>query len=177
MPNSESRVRCSAFEPRFKVVNSIARPEKSVERHLNKRIKEQYFNLLNSDKIKYQRTLALQRLKRDPDAIFMQLKYHLAWNVKYRKPAFKSDGKIAEAAYRLFNESSVVVNDFVNLISLATDHVHILVESNGELSIEELVNRVKEFTGNGLFKESPELRTSFDNDSIWDDAYFVETIG
>jgi hypothetical protein len=40
-----------------------------------------------------------------------------------------------------------------------------------------LVNRVKEFTGNGLIREYPALKTSFENDSIWDHAYIAETIG
>ncbi len=105
------------------------------------------------------------------------LKYHFAWNVRARKPVFKSDEKIVEAAYKIFCESSLVVNDFVSLISLASDHVHVLVESNGELSVDELIRRIKEHTGKGLLRECPELEESFENDSIWDDAYFAETIG
>ena len=75
-----------------------------------------------------------------------------------------------------FDDASQVVNDFVSLISFAPDHVHVLVESNGETSVEELVNRIKEHTGKGLFSECPELKESFENGSIWDDAYFAETI-
>jgi hypothetical protein len=33
--------------------------------------------LLNSDKLQYQRALAVQRLQRNPDAVFLDLKYHL----------------------------------------------------------------------------------------------------
>ena len=172
----ENSFKCSAFEPRFKVVHSHTDSQKPTEQHLNKQKKDRYVDFLNSDKIKYQRALALQRLKRDPDTIFMQLKYHFAWNVRARKPLFKSDENIVEAAYKFFNESSLVVNDFVVLISLAPDHVHVLVESNGELSVEELVNRIKEHTGNGLLKEWPELKASFKYDLIWDEAYFAETI-
>jgi REP element-mobilizing transposase RayT len=172
----ESSFKCSAFEPRFKVVNSEVKPEKSTDQHLNERKKDPYADLLNSDRIKYQKALALQKLKRDPDTVFMQLNYYFAWNVRYRKPAFNTDEKIVETVYKLFNESSLVVNDFVSLISLAPDHVHVFVESNGELSVEELINRIKEHTGNGLLKECPQLKESFKNDSIWDDAYFVETI-
>ena len=168
--------KCSTFEPRLKVVNSKTKPEVSADQQAKERIRDQYINLFNSDKIKYQRALALQKLERDPDTIFIQLKYHFAWNVRNRKPVFRSDDKIVEAAYKLFDESSEVVNDFVSLISLAPDHVHVLVESNGELSVEELVNRIKEFTNKGLNRECPELKESFENYSIWDGAYFVETI-
>jgi len=169
----EDSFKCSAFEPRFKVVGSEVKPEESTD----EQIKEQYVDILNSDQIKYQRALAVQKLKRDPDTVFMELKYHFAWNVRYRKPVFNSDDKIVEAAYKLFDESSEIVNDFVSLISLAPDHVHVLVESNGELSVDELINRIKEHTGKGLIKECPGLKGSFENDLIWDDAYFVKTIG
>lgn len=90
----------------------------------------------------------------------MQIKYHFAWNVRFRKPVFRPDEEITNAADKLFDESSQVVNDFVSLISLAPDHIHVLVESNGELSVEELVNRIKKHTCKGLFKES------FENGSI-----------
>ena len=170
----EESFKCSAFEPRFKIVNSETKPEKSSGQQVTERVREQYLNLFNSDKIKYNRALALQKLKRDPDTIFMQLKYHFAWNLRNRKPVFKLNDKIIDAAYKLFDESSLAVNDFVSLISLAPDHVHVLVESNGELSVEELVNRIKEHTGKGLLAECPEIKESFD--SIWDEAYFAETI-
>lgn len=172
----EDSFKCSAFEPRFKVVSSEVKLEKSTDLHLNERKKDPYTDLLNSDRIKYQKALALQKLKRDPDTVFMQLKFHFAWNTKYRRSVFNSDENIAEAAYKFFNESSLVVNDFVSLISLAPDHVHVLVESNGELSVEELVNRIKEYTNKGLLDECPELKESFENNTIWDDAYFAETI-
>ena len=172
----ENNFECRAFEPKFKVVTDEIKPEQSTSNQTNEQIRNQYTDIFNSDKIKYQHALARQKLKRDPDTVFMELKYHFAWNVRYRKPVFNSDDKIVEAAYKLFDESSEVVNDFVSLISLAPDHVHVLVESNGELSVDELINTIKGFTGRGLLSECPELKKSFENDSIWDDAYFVETM-
>jgi REP element-mobilizing transposase RayT len=168
---------CMAFEPKFSVVSSVVKPEMPVERQLNKQAKAQHLNIFNSDKIQYERALALQRLRRDPDTILMQLQYHFAWNVRFRKPLFKSDENLREAANRLFNESSQVVKDFVSLIAFAPDHVHVLVESNGKLSVEKLIRRIKEFTGNGLIRECPALKASFEKGSIWDDAYIAETIG
>ena len=45
--------------------------------------------LLDSDKVKYQRALARQRLARDPDAIILEIKYHFVLNVMGRRPVFK----------------------------------------------------------------------------------------
>jgi len=58
---------CHAFEPRLKLVS---RPENSVTGRLDrpsKRLqKESYLRLFRSDKMKYERALALQKLGRDP---------------------------------------------------------------------------------------------------------------
>lgn len=169
--------KCSTFEPRFKVINSAIKPEESIGPRLQERKSIPYKRLLNSDKIKYERALALQGLKHNPNAVIVQIKYHFAWNVVYRSRIFRDDNKLIETAISLFNESSLVVKDFVHLLFLAPDHVHLLVESNGELSVEELANRIKELTNNGLLKEYPALKELVDNNSIWDDAYFAETLG
>lgn len=169
--------KCSAFEPKFKVINSAIKTKGSNSPPLQTGIKKPYEKILNSDKIKYERALALQRLKRDPDTVFMQLKYHFAWNTIYRSRIFRDDNSMIETAIGLFDESSQVDNDFVHLLFLAPDHVHLLVESNGELSVEELIIRIKEYTCNGLLKKYPKLKDSIDNDSIWDEGYFVETLG
>ena len=87
--------KCHAFQPIFKLVapavNKVSKSSNHTTYNLpRKSIQE----LLKSDKIKYEKTLALQKLKRDPDGEFMELKYHLVWNVIYRKPVFIPDDSI-----------------------------------------------------------------------------------
>ncbi|MFC1532272.1 IS200/IS605 family transposase [Thermodesulfobacteriota bacterium] len=168
---------CHSFEPKLEIVDleKTSSQKRSLPVQQSREIS--YSELLNSDKIKYERALALQRLKRDPDAIYIQLKYHLTWNVVRRMPVFKDNRDFIETAISLFPESSLVVDDFVHLIFLAPDHVHLLVESNGELSVEEIINRIKDFTCKRLFEKYPFLKDKIANNSIWDDAYFVETLG
>ena len=167
---------CHSFEPRLEIVNHVKTEsgEHSPEVHQDKGIS--YSEILNSDKIKYERALAIQRLKRDPDAVYIQLKYHIAWNVINRTPVFRDNTELIESLIDLFNESSTVVNDFVYPIFLAPDHVHLLVESDGQLSIQEIINRIKDFTSKGLFNRFPVLKKRSPANSIWDDAYFVETL-
>jgi hypothetical protein len=45
--------------------------------------------LLESDKAKYRKALAVQRLQRDPDGVYLDLKYHFVWNVAYRRAVFE----------------------------------------------------------------------------------------
>lgn len=167
---------CHSFEPRLKIVNHGKTAFEKYSHPVQQGRVVSYSDLLSSDKIKYERALALQRLKCDPDAVYIQLKYHLTWNVFRRVPIFRDNKDLIESAINLFSESSLVVNDFVHLIFLAPDHVHLLVESNGELSIEEIVNRIKDFTCKSLFERYSFLKEKIAGNSIWDDAYFVETL-
>ena len=71
-----------------------------------------------------------------------------------------------------------MVGGFVEVLHLAADHVHLYVESDGELSIEEMVQRIKRFTNEAVLDEFPSVRGSLGDDTgIWDKAYFVETLG
>jgi REP element-mobilizing transposase RayT len=51
----------------------------------------------------------------------------------------------------------------MDLLFLAQDHVHLYVESDGELSVVEEFSSIKDKLGGDT--------------ELWDEAYFVETIG
>ena len=70
-----------------------------------------------------------------------------------RIPVSRDNTDLIQYAISLFNESSLVADDFVYLIFLAPDHVHLLVESDGQLSIEEILNRIKDFTCERLLEK------------------------
>ena len=51
-------------------------------------------------------------------------------------------------------------------------------ESDGELSVEELAHRIKGFSNEAILKKFPHIKDTFgEGAGIWDEAYFVETIG
>ena len=174
----EADFRCHAFQPILKLVS--ASENKNAEQHdvfLIHHKRESYLRLLDSDKIKYERALALQRLGRDPDGVYVLLKYHLAWNVTQRMPVFNPINNFINFVHDTFLVCSERVGGFVDLLYLAPDHVHLYVESDGELSVEEIVNRIKRFSNNALVEEFPSVRDKLGGDTeIWDEAYFVETV-
>jgi putative transposase len=170
---------CHAFEPMLEVVNlsknsvtdALERPSKGLQ-------KEPYLKLFRSDKIKYERALALQKLGRDPEGVYVQVKYHLAWNVKHRMPLFNPVNDFISFAHDTFLLCSEKVNGLVNLLHLAQDHVHLYIESDGELSVEEMGYGIKRFSNKAILEKHPFLREKFVKDAeIWDEAYFVETVG
>lgn len=134
--------------------------------------------LFRSDKIKYERALALQKLGRDPEGVYVQLKYHLAWNVRHRMPILNPINDFISFAHDTFLLCSEKVNGFVDLHYLAPDHVHLYIEPDGGLSVEEMVHRIKQFLNNAILEKYSFVREKFIKDAeIWDETYFVETVG
>jgi len=154
-----------------RAIGRLGRPQK----HLKKK---SYLRLFHSDKIKYERALALQKLGRDPDDVYVQLKYHLSWNVSLRRAVFSPVNDFIDFVHDIFLRCSELTGGFVDLLYLAPDHIHLYVESDGKLSIEEIIHRIKRFSNNAMLEKFPIIRDKLGGDTeIWDEAYFVETIG
>ena len=176
---SKSDFECHAFQPMLKLAGPSKNKVSGFYDNSTKNIKEKLFlDLLNSDKIKYERALALQRMGRDLDGIYVQLKYHFAWNVSFRRSVFSPANIFFDVVSDSFLRCSELAGGFVDLLYLAPDHIHLYVESDGELSIEEIVHRIKRFSSDATLEKFPLIRDKIGNDTeIWDEAYFVETIG
>ena len=170
---------CHAFEPVLKLAGSPeAGATEGFDRPPERRRKEPYLKLFHSEKIKYERALALQRLNRDPDGVYVQLNYHLLWNVSHRTPVFKPGKNFFDIVHYTFTQSSEQVDGLVDLLHLAPDHIHLYVESEGEFSVEEIAKRIKRITGNAVLEKFPVINERLgENAEIWDEAYFVESIG
>jgi REP element-mobilizing transposase RayT len=131
-----------------------------------------YEALLNSDRFKYRRTLAVQRIQRDPDSVYMELKYHVAWNVVSRKPVFVHPADVVDVIDHAFLDCGELVGGFVSLLWLAPDHIHFYIESDGEKSIDTIAQYLKRVSANALNKTTGGV-----NRRIWDKVYFAETVG
>jgi putative transposase len=134
--------------------------------------------IMASDKFKYQKALALQKLKRDPYEFFMELKYHLAWNVRHRKPVLIQENEYLDFIVDTLAGCGDLVGGAVRLIWLAPDHLHLYVESDGEKSIEAIVRKLKSTLNKGTLAKFPLMKKGLDKGgTLWDKAYFVETLG
>ena len=171
--------RCHAFQPRLKLVSpSVKRAPDLSYRSTDTLKRKSFQKSLRSDKIKYEKALALQKLERDPDGVFMELKYHLAWNVIHRKSVFTSNKDFFDFVHNTFLECSELVGGFVSLLWLAPDHVHLYVESDGERSVETIVKEIKRFSKKTLLGKYIDIKDRLDaGNELWDTAYFSETIG
>lgn len=167
---------CHAFQPLLKLVTSSrlgTRPEAKAQS-----AEITFEKLLDSDKVKYQRALALQKLARNPDDVMLEIKYHFAWNVVGRRPAFAEPATTIDFISDTITNCSEAVGGFASLLWLAPDHIHLYVESDGEVSPDNMVQELKRLSEAPILERFRELIASPDVETgLWDEAYFVETIG
>jgi len=167
---------CHAFQPLLKLAASSGqeiRPEPKA-RSAKITLRE----MLDSDKVKYQRALALQKLARNPDDIILEIKYHFAWNVIGRRPAFAEPATTIDFISDTITTCSDAVGGFASLLCLAPDHIHVYVESDGDVSPDNMAQKLKRSSEIAILERFPDLIASPEMERrLWDEAYFVETIG
>ena len=167
---------CHAFQPLLKVIGSPGQENQTERKALLTEITIE--NLVDSDKIKYQRALALQKLARNPDDVMLEIKYHFAWNVIGRKPIFLEPANAIDCISDTITSCSDAVRGFASFLWLAPDHLHYYVESDGEVSPDNIAEKIKSLLEASILDRSPDLNASPElRKRLWDKAYFVETIG
>jgi len=167
---------CHAFQPLLKVIGS---PGQETQTERKDQLAEITIEkLLDSDKAKYQRALALQKLARNSDDVMLEIKYHFAWNVIGRRPIFSEPENTIDYISDTITSCSDAVRGFASLLWLAPDHLHYYVESDGEVSPNNIAEKIKSLLEASILDRFPDLNASpgFER-RLWDKAYFVETIG
>ena len=103
------------------------------------------------------------------------IKYHIVWITKYRKPAIV--GKIAERMRELTRQ--VCEKNEVEILSgyVSKDHIHLLVSAPPHLSASRLVQYIKGYTSHKLQMEYKELNKQFWGQHLWARGYFVASSG
>jgi REP element-mobilizing transposase RayT len=133
---------------------------------------------LHADKIPYRRALAQQQLARDPDAVIIELKFHYAWNVSNRRPLFANGTNTVGYLSDILLTASLPSVLHTGLLWLAPDHIHVYCESDGQDSPENIVRRLKHLSEQGLLAQFTDIAETLGvNGCLWDEGYFVETLG
>ncbi|MGF7396829.1 IS200/IS605 family transposase [Thermoanaerobacterium thermosaccharolyticum] len=116
----------------------------------------------------------MQNYRKSSHATY-DLKYHIVWITKYRKPILV--GKIAERTRELIR--MVCKNNEVEILSghVSKDHIHILVSAPPHLSISKLVQYIKGYSSRKLLMENKELNKQFWGQHLWARGYFAASSG
>jgi len=103
------------------------------------------------------------------------LKYHIVWITKYRKPILT--GKRANRVRILIRE--ICSTHSVEIIKghVSKDHIHIFVSVPPRLSISRLVQFLKGKSSRKLLQEDNQLNKQFWGQHLWARGYFAVSSG
>ena len=114
-------------------------------------------------------------LKRTSHSVY-DTSYHLAWCPKYRKKIFERE-EVRERAKQMVREICEAYDIEILEMEIMEDHIHLLVSFPPSRSIGEVVRIIKSNSGRGLFREFPGLKKRLWGGEMWEDGYFVRTVG
>jgi putative transposase len=103
------------------------------------------------------------------------LKYHLVWITKYRKPVFFGD--VAVRLRELIREICKSLDIEIIKGHVSKDHVHLLVSVPPQLSISKVMSRIKGKTSRKLLSEYRRLSKEFWGRHLWGRGYFAASSG
>lgn len=103
------------------------------------------------------------------------LKYHLVWITKYRKPALR--GEIGKRLRELLRQTCDGLEVIIEKGHIAPEHVHLLLAVPPNISISDLVQRLKGRSSRRMLDEFGELKKQFWGQHLWARGYFVASTG
>jgi len=103
------------------------------------------------------------------------LKYHLVWITKYRKKVLR--GQIAIRLRELIKQTCATLDVYIESGHVAVDHVHLLVSVPPQVSVSDLMQRLKGRSSRKMLEEFGELRRQFWGQQLWARGYFAASSG
>lgn len=103
------------------------------------------------------------------------LKAHLVWVPKYRRPVLTGDVaiRVRDLIRQIASEHELEVISG----KVARDHVHVLVSYRANQSVSQIMQWLKGISSRVLFQEFPALRKKFWGRHFWARGYFAVTSG
>ena len=103
------------------------------------------------------------------------LKYHVVWITKYRKPVLR--GQIALRLRELIRQTCEANDIYIEKGHIANDHVHLLVSVPPHVSVSDMMQWLKGRSARKMLQEFNELRRQFWGQHLWARGYFVASSG
>ena len=113
-------------------------------------------------------------IRRTKHAVY-DLKYHLVWIRKYRKQIFNRE--ISEYLKEVFQRIAEEYGFHIDIMEVMEDHVHIFTEAPPKYSPADVVQIMKSISARETFKKFPKLRKQLWAGELWNDGYFVRSVG
>ena|SRR3989344_3742945 len=116
----------------------------------------------------------MQLYRKGPHTLF-DLKYHLVWTTKYRKPVLA--GRIGIRVRDLIREICGEHSIQILRGHVSKDHIHIFISMPPQISVSKIAQYLKGKTSRKLLQEYPDLRRKFWGQHLWGRGYFAVSSG
>ena len=104
------------------------------------------------------------------------INYHVVWSVKYRRKILNAE--VEKYLKELVEQIAMDKGFIVHLFKVGEgDHIHCFVSAPPKLSVTDIVKYLKGISGRKLFEQFPEIRQKLWKGQLWNNSYYVETIG
>ena len=103
------------------------------------------------------------------------LKYHVVWITKYRKPILR--GAIGKRVRELIRQTCASMDVYIVKGHIAKDHVHLLVSVPPSVSVSKMVQRVKGRSSRRMMEEFGEINKMYWGRHMWARGYFAASTG
>ena len=113
-------------------------------------------------------------LKASAHAVY-DLKYHFVWTPKYRKHLLV--GEVAQATQEIFRQVAEAYDMEIDTMEVMEDHVHLFLSASPRYSPARVVQILKSIAARELFRRFPQLRRNLWGGQLWEDGYFVRSVG
>ena len=113
-------------------------------------------------------------VRRSSHAVF-DTKYHLVWTPKYRKAILV--GRPKERLRQIFLMIAEEFGFIIEEMELMPDQAHLFLSFPPKYAIAEVVRILKSLSARQMFEEFAWLRRHLWGGELWNDGYFVRTVG
>jgi REP-associated tyrosine transposase len=103
------------------------------------------------------------------------LKYHVVWVTKYRKPVLR--GEIAVRTRELIRQTCATLEVYILSGHVSNNHIHLLVSVPPQVAVSVLVQRLKGRSSRRLQEEFGELKRQYWGRHMWARGYFAVSTG
>jgi len=103
------------------------------------------------------------------------IKYHVVWITKYRKPVIGKD--IGVRLRELIRQICASMDIQIIKGHVSRDHVHVMMSVPPYISVSDMMKRIKGRTSRKLMDEYRGLKKAFWGQHLWARGYFAATTG
>lgn len=102
--------------------------------------------------------------------------YHIVWSVKYRRSVLSAE--IEAYLQELFQEIAQEKEFEVVMMEVGEkDHIHVFASAHPKIAPSYMVKMLKGISARKLFLKFPQLKKRLWGGPLWNDSFFIETIG